>query len=110
MADKYVLLVTKAKINRIEKSLNGLLGRWFAVDSETLDQNGNIQTVVVNWRMIYKEVGGKGVINSQKLFGRFEGLPPGRRDEISIRYGSDIRSMYLNDRVLLSTVKFPEVL
>ena len=110
MADKYVLLITKAKINRIEKSLNGLLGRWFAVDSETLDQNGNIQTVVVNWRMIYKEVGGKGVINAEKLVDRYKKLSTTKKTKINQRFGANLRTWYLDNRVRLSTVTFPEVI
>ena len=108
MANPYVLLVTKAQINKAEKALNGFLGRWFKVNSETLDQNGDIDTVSVVWRMIYKEVGGKGVINAEKLVNKYKKLPTVMKDKINARFGINLRTWYLNNRVRLSTVKFPK--
>ena len=110
MANPYVLLVTKAQINKAEKALNGFLGRWFKVDSETLDQNGDIDTVSVVWRMIYKEVGGKGVINAEKLVDRYKKLSTTKKTKINQRFGINLRTWYLDNRVRLATVKFPEVI
>ena len=109
MENPYVVLVTKSQINKAEKALNGFIGRWFAVDSETHDQNGDIDTVSVVWRMIYKEVGGKGVINAEKLVDRYKNLSQAKKDRINSRFGINLRTWYLNNRVRLSTVKFPEV-
>ena len=109
MANPYVLLVTKAQINKAEKALNGFLGRWFAVDLETYEVNGDIKEVNVVWRMIYKEVGGKGVINAEKLVNKYKQLPSVMKDKINARFGINLRTWYLNNRVRLSTVKFPEV-
>ena len=92
MIDHWVNKITESEYNKIVTSLGDDITRWF-----------------ISWRMVYKDVDGKGIIRLQKLIvSEWVRADTAKKGRINARFGGNLNAWYFSNRVNLSSITFPD--